>query len=200
MSQMKTPSSIPWVVSIIALVLSTAAAAQIEVPLKHVKGPNNSFHDRVYGVSLTYPAGWELVRGFRWGELNEQTTFGLRRVRQPVVTTSLYYQQFTPDSPRPAKIKVWFDDAFSKKEASRQKEVQAYRNVPETLRFETTTTGLPRCSYLATFTANSRTMAEYFIRVAGQESYVMFITQCPLDDIDEIREAIDRMADTVRVP
>jgi hypothetical protein len=174
-------------------------AARIEVPLKDVKGANNSFHDRVYGVSLTYPAGWELVRGFRWGENYEQTTFGLRRLRPSVVSTSLFYQQFTPDSPRPAEIKTWFHDAFRKKEASRQKQVRAYRNVPESLTFETTTTGFPKSSYLATFTAGSGTMAEYYVRVAGHESYVMFITQGSLEDIDAIRTEIDRMADTVRV-
>ena len=43
-------------------------------------------------------------------------------------------------------------------------------------------------------------MVEYYVRVAGHESYVMFIVQAPLDDIDAIRAEIDRMADTVRVP
>src|SRR5690349_7772385 len=61
------------------------AAQQIEVPLKQVKGPNNTFHDPEYGVSLTYPAGWELARGFRWGPTNEQTTFPIHRLRRPAL-------------------------------------------------------------------------------------------------------------------
>jgi hypothetical protein len=197
---MKTKFFTALVGAALALGSQIAAAAELEVPLKRVKGPNNSFNDSVYRVSLTYPAGWELARGFRWGELNEQTTFVLRRVRPPVVTTSLYYQQFTPDAPRPAEIKTWFRDAFQRKEASRQKQASNYRNVPGSLSFETTTTGLPKCSYMATFSAGSKAMAEYYVRVAGHESYVMFITQGSLEDIDAIRADIDRMADTVRVP
>jgi hypothetical protein len=199
---MKTILLTALAVGLAALLLGAqvGSAGQTDVPLKRVMGANNSFNDPEYGVSLTYPAGWELVRGWRWGKNNEQTTFGLRRTKPSVATASLYYQKFSSESPRPPEIKDWFRDAFQKKEASRQKEARSYRNVPDSLRFETTSNGLPMCSYLATFMAGSERRAEYYIRVAGRETYVMFITQGSVKEIDEISTEVYRMADTVRMP
>ncbi|MES2692373.1 MAG: hypothetical protein V4773_02795, partial [Verrucomicrobiota bacterium] len=179
---------------------AASSAEQIEVPLSRVQGPNNAFLDPEYGVSLTYPEGWELNRGFRWGPNHEQTTFGIRRTRRPAIGTSLFYQKFSADSPRPSDIKAWFRDSFTKKEAAKKSEKKDYQNLPASLVFGTTSTGLPRFSYVAMFNEGSRTLVEYYVRIAGKESYVMFITQGTPEDLDAIRAEIDAMADTVRVP
>jgi hypothetical protein len=170
-----------------------------DVPLKDVLGPNNSFNDSVFGVSLTYPAGWELVGGFRWGTNNGENTFRFRPLWPSEVIPSMYYQRFSATNPRPADINVWFRESARKKEESRSEGGGDYRNVPESFVFKNVGE-LPSFSYLATFTAGNRKMAEYFVRVAGQKAYVMFFTQGALEDINAIRRDIDGMAATVRVP
>jgi hypothetical protein len=37
-------------------------------------GPNNQYHDPVFGVSATYPEGWSVKQGMRWGTDNRQNT------------------------------------------------------------------------------------------------------------------------------
>jgi hypothetical protein len=184
---------------IIGILALCALGRSQDVPLKDVLGPNNSFNDPVFGVSLTYPAGWEVVGGFRWGKNNGENTFRFRPLWPSEATPSLYYQRFTADSPRPADINVWFRESAKKKEESRAGGGSDYQNVPESFVFKTVG-GLPSFSYLATFTAGNKQMAEYFVRVAGQQAYVMFFTQGTRGEIDIIRPDIDRMAATVRVP
>lgn len=182
-----------------ATTLSAPGWAQ-NVPLSEVLRPNNTFSDSVHGISLTYPAGWEVLGGFRWGKNNGENTFRFQPLWPSEAIPSLYYQRFHPDNPRPTDINAWFRESSQKKEASRAQGGGDYRNVPESFVFKKTSGGLASFSYLATFTAGEKPMAEYFVRVAGQEGYVMFFTQGPREDVEAIRGEIDRMADTVRVP
>jgi hypothetical protein len=186
--------------ALVIVALCAPARSQQEVPLTDVVGSNNSFNDSVFGISLTYPAGWEVLGGFRWGKDNGENTFRFRPLWPSEARPSLYYQRFSADHPRPSDINVWFRESSRKKEESRSGGGGDYKNVPESFVFKTTTGGLPSFSYLATFTARKTPMAEYFVRVAGQQGYVMFFTQGTLDDINAIRPEIDAMADTVRVP
>jgi hypothetical protein len=169
------------------------------VNLSDVLGPNNTFNDPVMGVSLTYPAGWEVTGGMRWGLDYRENTFRFRAQWPLQSSPSLYYQGFRPDSPRPANVAAWLLEAAKKKEASRQQGGGDYRNDPQSVTLRNFG-DRPGLSYLATFTQNGRKMAEYNVRVVGQKAYVMFFTFGPLDDILSIRTEIDQMAESVRVP
>lgn len=187
--------------TLLALFVLTAAAfsrAQ-DVPLTEVLGPNNSFKDSLFGVSLTYPAGWEVVGGFRWGKNNGENTFRFRPLWPSEARPSLYYQRFTPEHPRPADITEWFRESARKKEESRGGPARGYRNLPESFSIKTVN-GLDHFSYMATFTAGKQQMVEYFIRIAGKEAYTMFFTTGTFDEINAIRADLDRMAETIRVP
>ena len=154
------------------------------VLLKDVLGSNNTFKDPVMSVSLTYPAGWQVISGFRWPS---------------EASPSMYYQGFRPDSPRPADVNAWLLEAARKKEASRQGAGNDYRNDPATLMLRNF--GDRRgMSYVATFTSGGRPMAEYNVRVVGEKAYVMFFTFGPLEDVLNVRREIDQMAETVSVP
>ena len=169
------------------------------VELKDVLGPRNSFNDPVMGVSLTYPAGWEVIGGMRWGPDLRENTFRFRPLWPSETNPSMYYQGFRPDNPRPTDVNAWLLEAAKKKEASRQGGGSDYRNDPQTLTLRTIA-GRPGLSYIATFGSGSRKMAEYNVRVVGEKAYVMFFTFGPLEDVLAIRGEIDQMAETVRVP
>lgn len=171
-----------------------------EVRVQDVTGPNNTFHDPVFDVSLTYPTGWTLIGGGRWGKDGSENTFRLRPIWPSEAVPSIYYQSFSATNPRPVEINTWFRDSSGKKEASRRQVIPSYRNVPESLLFKTTSKGLPSFSYFATFELKGKTMAEYFVRVAGQKTYVMLFTQGSFDDLKSLQADIDRMADTIQVP
>ena len=190
--------------TIILYVLAAAVCAASRgqdtkpVPLKDVLGPNNTFNDPIMGVSLTYPAGWEVVSGMRWGPDLRENTFRFRPLWPSEASPSMYYQGFRPDSPRPTDVSAWLREAARKKEESRQGGGTEYRNDPKTLTLRTFG-GRPGMSYIATFGGN-RPMAEYNVRVVGEKAYVMFFTFGPLEDIMAIRREIDQMAETVSVP
>lgn len=176
------------------------ADAQIEIPLRKLKAPNDAIRDEEYGVSMTHPAGWSVVHGFRWGQNNEKTTIVLRRTQPGTPIVNFFYQRFGGEAQRPQEIREWFRSSFQEKQAAKQRELSNYQNEPGSLTYGTTASGLPRCSYTATFTRGSRRLVEYYVRVAGEKTYVMFLTEGTRDQIAAMREDIDRMADTVRMP
>ncbi|MCX6954241.1 MAG: hypothetical protein NTV51_18985 [Verrucomicrobia bacterium] len=186
---------------IAGLLLSfVVAGAQTDIPLKQLKAPRNGISDAEHGVSLTYPSGWDVVRAFRWGDGNRKTTVVLRRSRPTEASVSLFYHEFGPEVTRPPEIREWFRSSFHEKQATKKKELTDYQNDPDSLKFGTTAGGLPRCSYLATFSAGSRRMVEYYVRVAGEKTYAMFLTRGFLSEIEAMRADIDQMADTLKLP
>jgi hypothetical protein len=181
------------------LIGPATADAQTNIPLTKIKAPNNAISDAAYGVSLTYPSGWNVVGAFRWGDNNEKTTIGLRRTR-PAANVSVFYQKFGAEGARPPEIKDWFRSSFHEKQAAKQQELANYQNDPGSLIYGTTTSGLPKCSYTATFTRGSARLVEYYVRVAGEKTYVMFLTQGTRSEIEAMRADIDQMADTLQLP
>ena len=182
------------------LISPLAANAQIDIPLRKIKAPNNTVNDGEYGVSMTYPTGWSVVRGFRWGQNNEKTTIVLRRTQPAFAAVNFFYQKFGAESQRPPEIKDWFRSSFHEKQAAKQKELPNYQNDPDSLTYGTTAGGLPKCSYMATFTKGSGRLVEYYVRVAGEKTYVMFLTQGTRSEIEAMHADIDQMADTLRLP
>lgn len=193
---MKTALTLPALV--LALFAACPSARAQTVDLKTVLGPNNTFHDPVFGVSLTLPAGWGVKGGHRWGKDNGENTFPLRPIWPSTASPSLYYQRFRPDHPRPTDFVAYYTDAAARKAASRTG-YKDYRNLPET--FECLTiAGQPGCRYFASFTSGGRPMLEYFVRISGATTQVMFFTTGTENEINHLRAEIDRMAETVKVP
>ena len=187
----------PLVLVLALIALSVPARAQ-SVDLKTVLGPNNTFHDPVFGVSLRLPAGWAVTSGQRWGKDNGENTFSLRAIWPSDARPALYYQRFRPDHPRPTDFVAYYTDAAARKAASRTG-YKDYRNLPET--FEVLPiAGQPGCRYAASFTVGGRTMIEYFVRISGPTTQVMFFTTGTENEINHVRAEIDRMAETVKVP
>jgi hypothetical protein len=164
-----------------------------------VVGPNNTFHDRVFNVSLTFPAGWEMMGGQRWGRDNDENTFGFRPLWPSEARPSLYYQHFWSGNPRPANPEEYFRRTAKTKEESRIAAIKDYRNQTDTYSFRTIA-GRPGFSYVATFTMNGQPMSEYFVRLFGETVSLMFFTQGRTEDVDALKAEIDRMAETVKLP
>jgi hypothetical protein len=177
-----------------------AADGNRDIPLQQLVGAGRTISDAEYGVSLTYPAGWTAVRAFRWGADFDKTTLVIQPPQSGARGVSIFYQRFGRETQRPAEIKDWFRSLFQEKEATKQSELPGYKNDPRSLKFGTTATGLPTCSYLARFTRDGRRLAEYYLRVAGEKTYVMVLTQGPVADVEALREEIERMANSVRLP
>ena len=188
-------------VALVAVLLSPLAAdAQIDIPMRKIQAPNNTINDREYGVSMTYPAGWSVAGARRWGQNIEKTSIELRRGRSAVARVGFFYQKFGGEVQRPPEIKDFFRNSFHEKQAAKQKELPNYQNDPGSLTYGTTAGGLPKCSYMATFTKGSDRLIEYYVRVAGEKTYAMFLTQGTRSEIEAMRADIDQMADTLRLP
>lgn len=197
---MKINSPSRLVALVASLFLSSfAAGAQVDSLLEKINAPNNTVNDREYGVSMTYPAGWSVQHGTRWGKNNDKTTILLMRTR-PGGGVSFFYQKFDAESPRSPVIRDWFLSSFQNKEAAKKKDFRDYRNDPSSVTYGSTAGGLPMCSYMATFTKGSNHRTEYYVRVAGETTFVMFVAEGTRAEIDAWRAEIDQMARTVRLP
>jgi hypothetical protein len=187
---------------IAAAVAWCSLARSQTVPMEQVLGPNNSFNDALYGVSVSYPQGWVVRDAQRWGKNNEQNTVFFAPPPPSQARPSMYYQMFSPSmlKPEPGKIEPYLRDIAVSKERSRiGGGLSDYKNVPESFAFKQIA-GRPAASYFAVFSLGSQIMKEYFIRIVGEKGYVMFFVQGPAEDVDAIRVAVDQMAETVKVP
>jgi hypothetical protein len=185
----------------IAVALCSLGRSQ-PMPMKDVLGPNNSFNDALYGVSVTYPQGWVVRDAVRWGKNNGENTVFFAPPSPSAARPSMYYQMFSPSMPKPeaGKIEGYLRDIAVSKESSRIRGgLSDYKNVPESFAFKQVA-GRPAASYFAVFTLGNQINKEYFIRIVGEKGYVMFFVQGAAEDVDAIRVAVDQMAETVKVP
>ncbi|MCX6950876.1 MAG: hypothetical protein NTV51_01620 [Verrucomicrobia bacterium] len=190
--------------SIRALLLGISLAATAwsqAIPLTDLVGPNNLVRDPVYGISVTYPAGWELQGAQRWGKNDKENTLFFRPIWPLESRPSLYYQPRSNfDSPAPGQEEAHFRYTAGTKAASRVKGgMSDYKNLENTFTF-TQINGRPAFRYVALFTRDGRQYFEYFTRILGQQMMVMFFTMGPIEELETIRRDIDQMSATVQVP
>jgi hypothetical protein len=183
-----------------ALVLCPHGWGQ-SIPLKEVLGPNNSFLDAKFGVSVSYPQGWTVSELQRWGTASGQNTVFFAPPAPSRARPSLYYQMFSASEPAPAAgdVQAYLRGTADSKEKSRAAVLGDYKNVPGSLEFRQFG-GRPSMSYFAVYTLRGEIMEEYFVRIIGEKGYVMFFVQGPAEDVTALRAEVNRMANTVQVP
>lgn len=168
--------------------------------LENVLLPGNIFHDAVFGVSVLFPDGWTVKDARRWGTNNRENTVFLETAQQSTASPSMYYQKYPEGAPKPEMTEAYLRSMAQFKETSRiGAGISDYRNVPESFQFKEIN-GRPALTYFAVFTAGDQIMTEHFIRILGEESYVMFFTRGTLSDVQPILQDLDEMAITVQVP
>jgi hypothetical protein len=189
-----------------SLKTSTSPAVYPQMVLREVLQPNNLFHDAVFGVSVTYPAGWSVRDARRWGDNNHENTVFFAPPATSHAVPSMYYKLYTvgappPDGPpAPGATEAFFRATAETKEKLRTSNgVTDYKNVPESFEF-TQINGHPAMTYFAVFTQGNQVMTEHFIRILGQKGYAMFFTHGTLDDVKALMPQLHQMAATVQVP
>ena len=171
-----------------------------QIVLADVLGPNNLYHDDLLGISMTYPEGWRVRDAKRWGTNNHENTLWLLPDGETTASPSMYYKNYT-DTPPDSSVA----EAYLRKQAQEKEDfrisggIADYKNVPESFAF-TDVNGNPSLSYFATFTRGDQVMTEYFVRVLGQQGYVMFFTTGKLEDVKAIMPQVNQMAASVKVP
>lgn len=213
-----TPSASPaagGMVLVPAPAPSPAAAAPAngglpQIVLSQVLGPNNLYHDDVFGLSMTYPEGWGVDSARRWGDRNRHNTVVFRLEPETATATgsrslssNMYYKLFQPDE---AALRDQSPEAYLRKAAADKEALHnsspgfaEYKNVPESFEF-TQIGGNPVMSYFATFLRGDQVMTEYFVRQLGSKGYVMFFTAGPLEEVRPIMPRVKAMAESVRLP
>lgn len=190
----------PFRACLLGLTLTLPAWSQ-SVPIAELVGPNNVIRDQVYGISVTYPAGWEVRGGMRWGKNNQENTISLRPIWPLESRPSLYYQPTSNfGRPAPGQEEAHFRYTAGTKAASRvQAGLGDYRNLEDTFT-PLQINGRPAFRYVATFTQGGKKYFEYFTRVLGERMMVMFFTTGPWEELETIRRETDQMSATVQVP
>lgn len=176
------------------------ANGPIPMSLVGMVGANNLFHDDAWGLSMTYPDGWTLLRGMRWGEDHRENTLFMSPDVPSTARPSMYYQEFRDPAATRENAKTYLRGLAQWKENSRiAAGVSDYKNVPGSFAF-TAIDGHPAMSYFATFSEGNDVRTEYFIRILGRQGYVMFFTSGRLEDVKPIMPAIEKMAASVKLP
>jgi hypothetical protein len=177
---------------------STKVAPQIV--FESVFGPDSLYHDDLLGVSATLPDGWAIRQAVRWGENNLQNTVVMVTGTTTTARPSMYYQRYSEGVPDLGAAEAYLRNLAQKKQDARVAAgLSDYQNVPGSFAY-TDTAGRPSLNYFATFTVGNEVMTEYFIRILGQQGYVMFFTQGKFEDVKAIIPQLKQMAGTVKVP
>ncbi len=189
------------IVTLFALVCLASAALAQSIPLDELVGPNNAIRDSKYGLSATYPAGWQVRGAHRWGKNNLENTIMMQAIWPLTSRPSLYYQPTSNfDRPAPGAEAAHFNYTAGTKAAQRVNNgLRDYRNLTDTFSLKTIN-GRPAFSYVATFTMQGVPHYEYFVRILGTELMAMFFVQGPIEELDAVRREIDQMAATVQLP
>lgn len=186
----------------IASLLSSVGWSQ-PIPVSELVGANNVIRDQLYGISVTHPAGWQVRGAQRWGKNNQENTIAFMPIWPLASRPSLYYQpksNFNTPAPEPGQEEAHFRLTAGTKAASRVASgLRDYKNLEDTFDF-TKLNGRPAVRYVASFTLNGKKQYEYFIRVLGDRMMVMFFTQGPAEELEVVREEIDKMSASVVVP
>ena len=168
--------------------------------LAEVLGPNNLFHDELFGVSAIYPDGWSVDNATRWGTNNAENTVFLVPPEPSKARPSMYYQKFRDGVPPPGTEEDYLRTSAQSKENSRSGNgANDYKNVPGSFAY-TEVGGHPSLSYSAVYTQGDKVMTEYFVRILGKETYVMFFVRGTPEDVQALVPQVNQMAATVQVP
>jgi hypothetical protein len=184
-------------VLLIALFALLQPVRSQSIPLGEIVGDDRSIRDSLYGVSARYPNGWAVRGVTRWGD--RETTIYFSAPSASGAIPTLYYRVFATPASRPAA-----DEAYLRQIAERKAERRVigglgdYANVINSFAFKSIG-GLPAMSYTARFTSNERTYAEYFVHVVGEKGVALLFLRAPVDEIDELRPAMDSLAETIRL-
>jgi hypothetical protein len=185
-----------------AFALATAARSQ-SIPLHELVGPNNVIRDPMYGISVTYPAGWEISGASRWGKNNQENTIGFKVIWPSEARPSLYYQtttNFARPGPSAEEIAAHFKYTAGTKAQQRiGMGMSDYQNIESSFE-QTTINGRPAFRYLATYSRAGKKYYEYFIRVLGDRLMAMFFVHIPAEELELVRREVDQMAATIQVP
>jgi len=168
--------------------------------LTQVLGPNNGFHDAVFGVSATYPEGWSVRDAGRWGLNNRENTVFFNPPEGSEAVPSMYYQMYRSGAPAAGDAETFLREQAQGKEASRSHNgANDYKNDPDSFVFRNVD-GHPSLSYFATYTQGDQVQAEYFLRILGENGYVMFFTHGPAKDVRALIPSVYQMGGTVKPP
>jgi hypothetical protein len=171
-----------------------------QINLTDVLGPNNFYHDDVFGVSATYPDGWSITGANRWGVNNSENTVPLRPDVASTARPSMYYQKYPNGYPELEGVEAYAQRVAQNKENQRiTGGLTDYKNVPASFKIEQLD-GRSIVSYFAAYTQGDDVRTEYFVRVLGKQGYVMFFVPGKMEDVQAMMPKIDQMAKTVKVP
>ena len=181
--------------AVVALCAIGRSADSVKVDPKDFLGPNNTFQDRPTGISLTYPAGWEVIGGFLYNPAGAYS-FSLRPLWPSEAFPTFYYNRLRSDVPRPADIEASLLRQARKQETDRKVSNPDYCIDSQTL-VTRTIAGRIAMSFVAQTKAKQ---AEYILHIMGEKTFVRFSATGPVEDVLAIRREIDQMAETLQLP
>ena len=112
----------------------------------------------------------------------------------------MYYRDYNDGEPSGVATEAVLREMAQKKEESRsQSGIPDYKNDPGSFVFRQID-GHPSLSYFATYTGNNQVQAEYFLRILGENGYVMFFVHGPVKDVQALIPAVYQMGGSVKPP
>jgi len=178
---------------------SAASAPEADKLSAEFKGPNRSVRDPKFGLTATYPAGWE-VQGVKRGS-DQKTTIHFEITATPEPAPSLYYRVYhQPRSIAPESMPALLREEARNKEAARRENFPDYTNRADSFKL-LTIAGNAACCWAADFTAlTNDKWAEYFVFIRTDVVDALFFLQAPSDQIEPLRPAVDRLMESLKMP
>jgi hypothetical protein len=179
--------------------LSAESTPETDKLVAEFKGPNRSVRDPKFGLTATYPAGWE-VQGVKRGS-DQKTTIHFEITAAPEPAPSLYYRVYhQPRSIASESMPALLREEARNKEAARRENFPDYTNRADSFKL-LTIAGNAACCWAADFTAPTNDKwAEYFVFIRTDVVDALFFLQAPSDQLEPLRPAVDRLMESLKMP
>jgi tetratricopeptide (TPR) repeat protein len=207
-----------WVMEGFLAKKAEVAQSSLETPPEEILAPNHSILDRKFGLAFTYPENWAVNRAARFSDqagsyiwfTAPEASAAMPRLYYlatksgefPSGTTAGDLKASGPKPTTTSETDIWLHKyAQLKAESRRTKDGLAnYRLRPESF-VSRTINGRPALSWSSDFDAkDGKKWAEYLVVIYSESLVAQFFLNSPAEEIDAVRPAFDRMAETTHLP
>ncbi len=165
-------------------------------PTGDTTGPTE-YRDPEYAVSVKVPQGWRVGEAFRWGD--HQTT--TRLIGPGSLDAGRLYFQMRPNTARSEEeaYTLLLANPESKAALRVAAGLADYKIRPGSVQ-RRAVGGRPAVSCLADFTLGGVKMVEYQTWVSGETAYALFFAQVAAPELDALRQRLDPIIETLKLP
>jgi hypothetical protein len=170
---------------------------------------DTEYHDSEFGVSFRLPPSWIPLRAVRWWDpgwegtrtAERATTVTLRHQESNDVVRVYYRLNNNTTATNPEEVRKVLLASIDDKISQRRRQEQFSDYIMRKGSCESREiAGQSAITWVGEYTQNGKKMAEYLVWIQNQKSLVEFFAQVPAEELDRVRQEVEPLVESIRLP